>query len=358
MIQTRKRNFLGFTRKKLSATPVILAGVATIGLGVAPVAAHGFNTASGQNVTQRVTVMPSDLDDPTASGADPAAWYFYNDVTDAATATEDAAHYHFVTGPSLPPLGVGSVEFHNDVQTPASDNQRWNIATLKYSGTKLTDVKSLKFNTFEPSWNTGSTNKAVYMNFDVDLDGVGGNDAYQGRLVYVPSTNGTVQQNVWQEWDAIKNGTALWTWSHFAGSWPNHPELTTANITWNQLVAAYPNATMSAGGTTKGQLLFRSGEPYADGFTGYLDDVTVGVKNKTTVFNFDPSVTPTTTDQCDNGGWRRFNDPTFNSEGECASYVKHPNHGGHNGKHHASWNWGWLSNRSYKDNWQGPNWHS
>ena len=33
------------------------------------------------------------------------------------------------------------------------------------------------------------------------------------------------------------------------------------------------------------------------------------------------SVVPTSKDQCKNGGWRTFTNPTFKNQGDCVSYV-------------------------------------
>jgi hypothetical protein len=32
---------------------------------------------------------------------------------------------------------------------------------------------------------------------------------------------------------------------------------------------------------------------------------------------------PTNKDQCKNGGWQTFNNPTFRNQGQCVSYVEH-----------------------------------
>ena len=35
---------------------------------------------------------------------------------------------------------------------------------------------------------------------------------------------------------------------------------------------------------------------------------------------------PTNKDQCKNGGWQTFTNPTFSNQGDCVSYVNHLNH--------------------------------
>jgi len=210
-----------------------------------------------------VQVRQSDL----SLGAN--SWYFYDDVHDTASTTEVAGKYQFVTGPANPHAGVGSLRFDN------TGSERWNLATRMLAGYKVKDIKKLAYDTYQPSTNPGSTSKAVYINFDVDFDGLSGNNAYQGRLVYLPSDNGTVNQDDWQKWLATDD-SAVWRWSRIASNgnqWPNGN--TSQTMTWAQIKTTFPDATVSGGGSVPGQLLYRSGEPYPDGFTGYLDRVTV-----------------------------------------------------------------------------------
>jgi hypothetical protein len=213
--------------------------------------------------TDTQVVRPSDL------GLTAHSWYFYDDMADTPSIVEVPGKYEFVAGPGGQEAGVGMLRFDT------TGNERWNLATTMLAGYKVTDIKKLSFDTYQPSTNPGSTTKAMYLNFDVDFDGLGGNDAYQGRLVYVPSDNGTVHQNDWQKWLAT-DANAVWRWSRFASSgnqWPNGN--TSETMTWSQIRTAFPSATVSGGGSVPGQLLLRAGEPYPDGFTGYLDRVTV-----------------------------------------------------------------------------------
>ena len=101
--------------------------------------------------------------------------------------------------------------------------------------------------------------------------------------------------DTWQEWDTL-SPTAQWGWSHYAGTWPDGN--TSPRRTWADIVSSFPNATMdNPAAPGFGQLVFRAGEPYPAGFTGYLDKVSVGAakpkdgieKAKTTVFDFEPS---------------------------------------------------------------------
>jgi hypothetical protein len=247
-------------------------------------------------------------------------WYFYDDVSDTPNTSQVPGKYEFVTGPGNPPAGVGSVRF----QTIGAE--RWNMATSMYANTPLASITALKFNTYQPSTGQGancanpSAECAVYLNFDVDFNT--GLPGYQRRLVYVPAVNGTVLQNTWQEWDAAAPG-ALWTWSGCNNNcsifpWPDGS--TAQYRTWSDIIAAFPGIHINENPGSS-QLLFRAGEPYPLGFIGHLDKATIGVNGNNIIYDFEPTLTPTSKDQCKNGGWQSFNTPKFKNQGDCIQFV-------------------------------------
>lgn len=242
-----------------------------------------------------VTVTPNNMHN----------WFFYNDETD----TIDNSLGSFVNGPATPPEGVGSV------QISVSGTQRRNLATYQFSGTPLADITTLAFSTYNPSaGNGGSANRSGYLQFNVDFNG---SDTWQRRLVYVPSQNGVVQQNTWQEWDAIDGGNALWGYS--GATWPVTGEPGTTLKTWNQILTDYPGARIRVTDSFVG---VRVGEPYADGYTENIDAFKFGTAAGTTTFDFEPLVgPPTNKDQCKGNGWISFNNPSFKNQGQCVSYT-------------------------------------
>jgi len=190
-------------------------------------------------------------------------WFFYNDETDVI----DNTLGNFVNGPDTPPIGNGSAEMI------VSGSQRRNLTTSQFGGIKLKDIFDLSYSTYQPSTNTGNNEYSIYLNFNVDFYG---NNTYQGRLVHVPRIDNNVHQDVWETWDAIDSGDALWWWSGFAGSepateWPDGE--TNQYRTWDDLISSFENIQTLA---LYPWLGFRAGEPYSDGFTGYIDNFTIG----------------------------------------------------------------------------------
>lgn len=195
-------------------------------------------------------------------------WVFYNDETDRI----DPTIGDFVSGAGTPPLGSGGV------QISVTGTQRRNLATYQFSGTPLASITTLKYSTYNPSaGNGGSASRAGYLNFNVDFNG---SDTWQRRLIYLPSDNGTVVQNSWQEWDALNSGNAVWRYS--GGTFPGGG----TTKTWNQILADYPGVRIRV---TDSFLGIRVGEPYPDGYTENIDAFKFGTSSGTTFFDFEPA---------------------------------------------------------------------
>ena len=243
-------------------------------------------TQTSNGVVVRMEDLANNIGDVIASST---KWFFYNDETDVI----DNALGSFVSGPSIAPLGTGSA------QMGVTGTQRRNIATYRFAGMELSDIEGLTFSTYAQSAGDGAlglAERAPYLNFNIDF--TGGN-VWQSRLVYVPAVNGVVTADTWQSWNATS--TAMWTWSRFAkgpdnnagtlgdnNTWPDGN--TNEYRTWSDIRAAFPNAKVLA---SDGWFGFRVGEPYADGFTGNVDNFAItiddGSNATTTTFDFEPT---------------------------------------------------------------------
>jgi hypothetical protein len=244
--------------------------------------------------TTTVIVTAADLDN---TSSDPAVvrvdglnkWFMYNDDTD----TIDNMLGSFVVGPGAPHHGRGSVQF--TLGTSQQQLDRENIATYQFSGTLLASITEMAFSAYSHSGVAGPT-ESPFLNFNADFDG---SDSFQGRLVYVPSANGAlVPQDTWNTFDVIDNGNALWTWSHFAGTWPapdgNPTNHSSQYRTWNDIIHAFPGIRILP---SDGWLGIRVGEPGPTGYTGNVDSFTLGTTNgPITTFDFDLAMTVTAQD--------------------------------------------------------------
>lgn len=208
------------------------------------------------------------------------SWYYYDDNTDTPSTSSSSAH-QITSNPVSTSGDMGAI------QLDGGNGSRNNIASLQYTGTKLSDIAKIGFSTYQPSSNSGGVSNSPFLNFDVDFGtGLGG---YQGRLVYVPEAN-TPQpaQDSWGNYEAVASN-GKWIWSHFASNdnnkWPDNN--TSQYRTWNDIVAAFPDAKVA------GQLLVRAGEPYSYDFTGYVDHIYLATNAQNVNYNFEPEIPDT-----------------------------------------------------------------
>ncbi len=277
----------GVQRVKTKTGLVVMAtGLALSGGGLS-LAYFGSVNAQSQpwhwpqhQTVSTVVVRQADLDNtsssPTVVRSDGLnKWFMYNDTTDAV----DNTLGNFVYGPTTPPNGQGSVEF----TLGGSPNDRKNIATYQFKGTKLADITDLSFVAYSHSGVAGP-NESPYLNFNVDFNG---SDTWQKRLVYVPSANGAVPQDRWNTFDAIDGGNALWTWSGYASNGNKWPDGNISEYrTWNDIMDAFPSADILSSDSWLG---VRVGEPGPASYTGAIDAVTFGTASHRTTYDFEPA---------------------------------------------------------------------
>jgi hypothetical protein len=234
----------------------------------------------------------------TVSPGDMQGWAFAQEV-----ATGNGA---LVSGPGTPPMGDGSAMLSVD------NTGRELLLTNQFAGTRLDELTELRYSNYTE---VNSTVFANSLQLDVDYNLTDANTAWQGRLVYEPYQNGTVTPFSWQTWDALQG-----EW--WASGAPGNTTCPQSNpCTMVEVLTAYPDAGVRA---DVGNIQFKAGGPWTGGFTGYVDALLVGVGGETTTFDFeavDPLVLPTSKDDCKNGGWADFNNPTFKNQGECVSLV-------------------------------------
>lgn len=276
----------------------LLTSLPVLGLSLALAVSVAFAATNTEVITA------NDLEDSKIDAYANGSWFIYDDVTELI----DNPQATFVTGPDTAPEGLGSV------QLSVIGTQRENLATYRFKGTELADITTLAYSTYNPSaGNGGSANRSGYLQFNVDFNGT---DTWQRRLIFLPSDNGTVQQDTWQEWDALNGGDALWRYS--GPTWPGTVIAGTTPRTWSDILASYPGVRIRV---TDSFLGIRVGEPYPDGYTENIDAFRFGTGSDVTTFDFEPLVSPTSKDQCKKDGWKMFNNPTFKNQGNCVSYT-------------------------------------
>lgn len=190
------------------------------------------------------------------------------------------------------PGGFAGVDFATDTVTTLSDLQ--NLAT--------------DYNFTENSCGGGSPR------FQVNLDNGAGDTG--NIFVYIgppPSYTGCVP-NVWTSTGNLVTAASL---------------VDTTQLDGGAFYDTYASALVKYGAyeVTGIQLV-------ADGEWAFSGDQVVLVDNvqiNSDVVTFDEPVLvgpPTNKNECKNGGWMSFNNPTFKNQGECVSYVQSNDHAG------------------------------
>ncbi len=221
--------------------------------------------------------------------------------------TRNAGNGAFRVGPATPPSGVGSLE----LVTPTGAD-KVTLFNFDHVGTPLADIDQLSYATYRTSG--GSPNQVPAINIQVDVNGA--DPGGFTTLVFEPVYNtgqGTIQDGVWQSWDAYLGGQAIWWSSNPIPAAPNRDTF----VSWNTIVAANPNAVIVGGfGVNQG-----SGNP---ALTASTDVLTIGTNGECVTYDFEPYKVATEASQCKNGGYssvKRADGSSFKNQGDCIQYV-------------------------------------
>jgi hypothetical protein len=240
--------------------PFLLSGTDTI---IETTPGRGTNGFQGQQAN--VLVSPTNQQ----------GWVFFDDLPGTGTGTGG-----FVHGPATPPLGVGSAFLTVD------SLGRHALGTAAYANTRMDDIAELGYSSYQN--NNSDPFVAISLQFDIDYDLNDTTNSFQGRLVFEPYMSGTVQQNVWQDWDALAGkwyGTrSTVTVGNTAGV-PN-PCQQNAPCTWQQVLASFPNAGVRNVAT--GAMLFKAGGPWTGGFNGNVDAFRISINAFGSTTDFEP----------------------------------------------------------------------
>lgn len=164
---------------------IILAAMLSMSL-MAVVAADSTTVVTEEDIARQAEGTP-----PTKS------WVMY---------TRAAGTGAFRSGPTAPPIGVGSLEL---VTTTGADKVY--LFNYNHIGTVLGDIDAISYATYRSA---GSAQQVAGLNMVIDFNGP---DAAAGfsTLVFEPVYNtdqGSVVTGEWQDWDAYNGGAGKW-WS-------------------------------------------------------------------------------------------------------------------------------------------------
>lgn len=202
-------------------------------------------------------------------------WAYYDDVANAVI-----PGYDYVYGPNGGPLPAGSAR----LQSGAGELK--GLFTQDYNNTRLADITTLSYSTYVH----GAATNEPTLQFNVDFDLTDGNTSYQGRVVYVPSQNGSVSADTWQNWNALTGVFWYSSLSPFAGQCTQ-----SIPCTLGQMLSTHPNMGIAA--SSNGAIGFRSEQ----NSNSNVDNFVIGVNSANTVVNFEPAGAMVSTPSSANG---------------------------------------------------------
>ncbi len=197
------------------------------------------------------------------------------------------------------PAGLGSSALQ--LTTTASTADKAGLYTHTMAGTPLSSVTDLSYWTYQAQ---GPPVADASYQLQVDT-GCGFT-----TLVYEPYWNGTPVAGTWQQWD-VDSGlfwsskTVTCGTSTLVAGAGGPPLYSLAAVQ-----SMFPNATVVGIGVNVGT--------YNPSYVVATD----GVQFNDTVYNFETGTRPTSKDQCKDGGWATFNDPSFKNQGDCVSFTE------------------------------------
>jgi hypothetical protein len=249
-----------------------------------------LSVAGGAAASSTTVIRPGDV----AAGTLPAA----AGQTWSTAGTHTGGTVSLVRGPTAPPLGVGSLQMTTD-----ADPARGALLTNNYAGTLLSSFDALGYSTYRASISTNSEAQNIALTILVDYNGpdvAGGSTTLIFEPVYQPGGVGAMKTDMWQTWDALQGGKAIW-WSTSDMPNPSGPGFIACNpnvavvpagcgdklfVSLSSILDAYPGATIRAG--ANGGLGLAVGSGWAGEFTGYADALKLGIGGNTTTYDFDP----------------------------------------------------------------------
>lgn len=272
--------------------------VLTVCVGIAALASAGVISRIVNAACNNVVVVTEDDIVRQAENTPPTnEWVLY---------TRNAGNGAFRTGPGSPPLGVGSFE----TVTPTGADKVY-LFNYEHMQTELEDINQMSYSTYRTS---GAAAQMPAINIQVDVNGAapGGFTTLVFEPVYNTGQQ-TVQDGIWQTWDAYNGGQAIWWSSNPIPGAPNRDTF----VTWNTILANNPDAVIVGGfGINQG-----SGNP---ALTAATDALNIGYNDFCVTYNFDPFRVATSAAACKNGGWqtlRRADGSPFRNQGDCIQYA-------------------------------------
>ena len=191
--------------------------------------------------------------------------------------TGESGNIEFTNGPDFPINGEGSAKF-----TLEADEDGVALIGAIFEGSiPLANLETLEYNTYQPD---GSESPTVSLQFNVNYEN-DDNDEWQGRLVFEPYYEGTINTGEWQTWDAL---TQRGWWA--TGAPGNDLCQISTPCTLEEILDEFPDAEIRSEEEANGAglIIFKAGSEWG-AFEGYVDGFTIDFNDELLTYNFQSS---------------------------------------------------------------------
>lgn len=232
----------------------------------------------------------------TSSGENLPGWMFNRD-------TNTATPFEFNT--DAPSIGLGSL-YVNPIGSNASDK----FIAENFLNKAIAEINSISYDFQIGDVSNASKEEHFYMSVYANFGQSDDNKFYDCRYSVVPttgSTNGftTVTFDPTQSYPVATRGGAAAS-PFTCPSVPADMDILSSGLN----IRAF---SINVGDISTNDI----------GLDGYLDNVVVDLDSGTTVYDFEPALSPSNKDECKKNGWKSFNSPSFKNQGQCVSWVNH-----------------------------------
>ena len=188
----------------------------------------------------------------------------------------------FSAGPEPAPLGTGSIK----LSVGSDGSKTANVRTPINDSMMLADITEMSVSSYMTSYGDyGGRNVGFMLNIQLDDVYDETNGWIDDQLVYDPNygtyTKSLCALNMWQQWDVLNTGR--WYSANGLAGMPDGVWGTFA-----QYVAENPQAKFAPSANGAFRVFIGYAKDYWSNCAGYVDNIRLGTKNGTTVYDFEP----------------------------------------------------------------------
>lgn len=182
-------------------------------------------------------------------------------------------------------------------------------------GQQLRQLRALSYSAYV--WDITSSPYTPAVAIPIDFDLTDKDNAWQGRMIFNPAWHPSFVdvREEWRTFDAVQGRLAQWYFEDVPFGMTNYC-VADNPCTLDEIIDRYPHAGIHR---TFGGIEIYVGQWGLQHLATSVDLITVGMKGKTRIYDFEPGG-PETYKECKDDGWVGF----YDNQQHCMQTLKHP----------------------------------